>query len=288
MKYFPQFNQLKALEWNLSLGEAHVFGWLYECASWADSLILGGHTFYFASRNKCLKEMPILSRKGNPDTIYRHYKSLQAKGLISLKKLDSKDYVALTQKGKEWYEGKERASQDARKKSQDSEKFPNGTGKISEKHSEKFPTNNNTSLHPLPLNKAATDPPNLKPEPINFLGINELKEKIKNENIKGDLAGRLKIWALIEENRILETPEFKGVWSYNNGGTLDPVGVVKDFVMKSDLVSNVLNLSFNKIGPWIKSARQNHLSNGKGKSRNSSEASPPDREKYGNFKTDFL
>ena len=138
-------DQRKSIEWGLNLPEAAVFSFCYDLPSWAEKVIINKDVFYFASRNKALNEIPLVTDKS--DTIYRHYKTLQKKDLIEWKKIDGKDYIKLTEKAKSWNKiqlGKisERSDQGGG----DSEKFPNEPGKISGSDSEKFPINKNTNI----------------------------------------------------------------------------------------------------------------------------------------------
>lgn len=94
-------NQKRAVEWELTMSEAVVFSWLYELPSWADKLVFNNETYYFGSRTIACKELPLVTDK--TDTMYRIYKSLEKKGLIAIIVLQSKDYIALTAKGKEWH-----------------------------------------------------------------------------------------------------------------------------------------------------------------------------------------
>ena len=100
MKYNILINQAKALEWELNLSEAAVFAFVYELPSWAESMHIDGQPWYFASRNKAIEEVPIITSK--PDTMYRLYKSLQDKGLIRWQKVGGREYIQITEKGKTW------------------------------------------------------------------------------------------------------------------------------------------------------------------------------------------
>ena len=131
MKYTILINQAKALEWELNLSEAALFAFVYELPSWADVLYMDGQAWYFASRNKAIEEVPIISQK--PDTIYRLYKSLQEKGLIRWQKVGEREYIQITDMGKTW----NKANPSLGKKSELTRK------KIRET-SENFPTYNNT------------------------------------------------------------------------------------------------------------------------------------------------
>lgn len=101
MKYSIQINQIKAVEWDLTMSETIVFSWLYELPSWADKYENNGISYYHASRKLAIQELPLVSDKDN--TFYSIYKNLQEKNLVDYKKIDNKDYIAITEKGKEWY-----------------------------------------------------------------------------------------------------------------------------------------------------------------------------------------
>lgn len=101
MKYTLTINQKRSVEWELTASEAIVFSWLYELPSWAEKVEYDGNTYYFANRNVACKELPLITDKN--DTMYRLYKSLERKGLVSMITLMKRDYIALTEKGKSWY-----------------------------------------------------------------------------------------------------------------------------------------------------------------------------------------
>ncbi len=101
MKFFSTINNVKAMEWGLQINQAYLFSWIYELPSWASSVIIGNDVYYYASKNKAVKELPLLTDK--VDTMYRYYKQLEGLGLITLKKIDGHDYISITQKGKQWY-----------------------------------------------------------------------------------------------------------------------------------------------------------------------------------------
>lgn len=128
MKYTITINQNRCLEWGLTASEAVVFSWIYELPSWADKLEYNGNTYYFGNRILACKELPIISDK--VDTMYRLYKSLEKKGLISLVVLEKKDYISITDKGKTWHYENElpsfgKKSEESRKKiRENSEKNP--------------------------------------------------------------------------------------------------------------------------------------------------------------------
>lgn len=130
MRYNSVINNIKAKEWGLSIQQAYLFSWFYELPSWANKVMIENEVFYFASKNKAVEELPILTDK--TDTMYRYYKQLESLDLVTIKKVDSKDYIALTTKGKEWNFSK----------SDNSENNPTSFGNLSESFSENNPTNN--------------------------------------------------------------------------------------------------------------------------------------------------
>lgn len=107
-------------------------------STWAEPVMIDGELYFFASRNKVLDELPMLTDK--PDTVYRLYKSLNEKSVIDYMKQGRKDLVRLTAKGKKWNSEKNPSLV------QNSENFPNKLGKKSESNSENFPTDNNTII----------------------------------------------------------------------------------------------------------------------------------------------
>lgn len=137
MRFTILINQPKAIEWGLNLPEAAIFQFFYELPSWADKINIGNETFYYAAKSKISNEIPLVTTK--PDTTYRHVKKLKEKGLINTIKIENKDYVCITEKGKTWN------MHEHGSKSDRSEKNPSDVGKKSENDSEKNPTYNNTN-----------------------------------------------------------------------------------------------------------------------------------------------
>ena len=104
MRYTISIDQTHSIEWNLSLSEAALFSFIYSLPAWAEQIHVNGQTWFFASRNKAIDEMPIITDKA--DTIYRLYKSLQSKGIIDWQKFGEKDCILITEKGKNWNSSK--------------------------------------------------------------------------------------------------------------------------------------------------------------------------------------
>ena len=134
MKYSSYIDNVRSLDWGLTIQQAYIFSWLWDIPSWADTAIFDNDVWYFASKTKALDELPLLTTK--IDTVYRHYKSLKDKGLIDIKKVDGKDYIKFTEKSKDWG-----------RKSEHSENNPNTLGNISDNHSDLIPTYKTTILN---------------------------------------------------------------------------------------------------------------------------------------------
>ena len=140
MRYNSLINNKKSTEWGLDIKLAYLFSWFYELPSWAEKVIISNETYYFASKNKAISELPLLTDK--LDTMYRYYKQIESLGLIKIKKIETKDYITLTEKGKTW-----------NLQSEHSEINPNLLGNKSENNSDKNPTYNITSTNNKTINK---------------------------------------------------------------------------------------------------------------------------------------
>lgn len=102
MRFSSYINNQRCLEWGLNANQGALFDLLNQSASWAKEIVIEGVVYYWVSRNEVIKELPLFYSKS--DTVYRHFKDLSEKGLIEYKKLDSKDLIRLTEKGKTWNE----------------------------------------------------------------------------------------------------------------------------------------------------------------------------------------
>jgi len=138
MRYNSYINNVKATEWGLNIQLAYLFSWFYELPSWAESVIIENESYYFASKNKAVKELPLLTDK--PDTMYRYYKKLESLNLVNIKKIEGKDYVNLTSKSKEW-------NSIPGSQSDNSENNPTVLGNESENNSDLNPTYNIINKH---------------------------------------------------------------------------------------------------------------------------------------------
>lgn len=168
MRYSTQIDNVKSLEWGLNIQEAYVFSFLYSAPSWANEVILNGNVYYFVSRNLACKEIPLFTDK--PDTMYRCYKSLEKKEVVKFIKIDGKDCVILTKKGKTWNTKIERESDY-------SENNPNKLGKLSETDSENNPTYKSTIN-----NKSKEEEKNPSPSFVNN-EREKAKEHSKNKTL---------------------------------------------------------------------------------------------------------
>lgn len=134
MLYSIYINQVKAIEWDLTQNEAIILDWLTKRLAWFEKVTIGEKSWYWASRNLAIKEVPIVTTK--PDTVYRIYKSLHEKGFIDYFKDGKKDLINLKAITKEWHVSSEH-----------SEINPTKLGNKSEFYSEINPTNKNTIIN---------------------------------------------------------------------------------------------------------------------------------------------
>ena len=184
MRYNSQINNVKANEWGLNIQLAYLFSWFYELPSWAESVTIEGESYYFASKNKAVNELPLLTDK--PDTMYRYYKKLENLDLVNIKKIDGKDYVNLTSKSKEW-------NSSLGRESDNSENNPNALGKESETNSDLNPTYNNYN------NYNKTTYTKTKPETSNEdfsedFNLDDSSKTLKKEKTKKVALKKVKQW----------------------------------------------------------------------------------------------
>lgn len=151
MKYNLLINQKGAVDVGIkNIRQAILFDFLANCSSWAEKEVIEGNTYYWVSRAKVCEELPLLQLK--EDSVYRYFKQLEGLGLIEYVKRQRKDLILVTQKGLSYLNSSEknpRNDENSGKNpsaTQNSEKNPSKLGKKSEKNSENFPTDNNTSI----------------------------------------------------------------------------------------------------------------------------------------------
>lgn len=166
MKYNSTINNVKCLEWDLTLSQAFLLDLLTYAPHWAQTEKLDGIDYYWVSRNKVLDEIPNAFKTA--DTVYRALKELHQKGVIEHQKLGRKDIVRFTDKGREWvFKTEPMPDMKLGNKSelpQKSEKNPSKLGNKSEKqpqNSEINPTDNTTNSNKGTNDKK--DSPEFKP-----------------------------------------------------------------------------------------------------------------------------
>lgn len=154
MKYTSTINNVKCVEWDLTLSQAFLVELLVFSAAWAQRETIDGIDYYWVSRNKVLDEIPNAFKTA--DTVYRALLVLNEKGVIEYKKLGRKDIFRLTDKGKEWIFKPSLSESKLGNKSelaQNSEINPNKLGNKSEINSEINPTDKDTSTNKDTTNK---------------------------------------------------------------------------------------------------------------------------------------
>lgn len=150
MRYTMSINAVKCQEWGLNLNQGALFDLLNQVSGWANTVIVDGEVYYWASRKMIIEEIPLAYSK--TDTVYRAFKDLANKGLIEYIKYGQKDLVRLTEKGKEWNNKNSEINQNNGKNddknSEINPTFSQKLGNRSEKmpkNSEINPTDKNTS-----------------------------------------------------------------------------------------------------------------------------------------------
>jgi len=156
MKYNSSIDNITAQKWGLNISQAYIFDWIYSLPSWADKLIQNEEIYYFASRNLACKELPLLTDKA--DTIYRYFRQLEGIGVVKYKKINGKDYLKLTEKGRLWNRFSEakqvKTKVDNSEINPNSEMNPSKLGNKSESNSEINPTYNNTIIDNNTIDKS--------------------------------------------------------------------------------------------------------------------------------------
>jgi len=179
MRFNTSINNVKAKEWGLNLPLSYLFAWFYELPSWANKVVIENEIYYFASKNKAVQELPLLTEK--KDTMYRYYKQIEKLGLIKIKKVDDKDYICLTKKAMGWNYS-----------SDNSELNPTPRKQI-RTTSETNPTprkqiRTTSDLNPTPLGNKSDPPSDLNPTYNNTNTNNNTKDNsktiIKSKNEK--------------------------------------------------------------------------------------------------------
>ena len=152
MKFTITVNQKQALDLGITnINQAIILGFISEAHSWAEPVVFEGEVYYWASRGIIASELELLDLK--EDTIYRHLKILASLGLIDYIKINKKDCVRLTKKGKTYYVGNESENNTNDYVGNESEKVaksdlnPTKLGNESENNSDLNPTYKNTKEH---------------------------------------------------------------------------------------------------------------------------------------------
>lgn len=157
MQYTISIDNITSSEWGLNIAESYLFAWLYNVPTWADPVTIAGEVFFFANRYKVVSD---LNGFNKPDTVYRHLKSLEEKGVIQYRKQGKRDCIAITEKGKSW--GRTRTPINS-EIFPNSEKNPRKLGKKSEINSEIFPTDSSTIIHSDIIKTEKGERENFKP-----------------------------------------------------------------------------------------------------------------------------
>lgn len=100
MRRFSNIDNEFSMNHDLTLQEAHVLEWMLNLPVWADRIVVNKVNYYFASKNKAVEDLPMVTKK--IDTMYRYYKRLEGKSLIENFKINGKDYIRILPKCQDW------------------------------------------------------------------------------------------------------------------------------------------------------------------------------------------
>lgn len=197
MIYTLSINQEKCLEWEITLTQGALIDAINRASSWARPKIVEGVKYFWVSRNKLLDEIPLAY--GKADTIYRAFKTLVKKGLITYVKEGRNDMVCLTEKGKTWNVkgtliGDAMLEEKSVKspKNTNSEINPSKVGNKSELKSEINPTDNTTIYKTSINNNLAEKKLSQEDKKVNEITQQEKDEMRTPEQIKQDALDMIK------------------------------------------------------------------------------------------------
>lgn len=232
MTYGLWIDFVHSIEWKFDKSEQLLFAWVYNVPSWADTVIFGTEIWYFASRNKVIQDMPFLTDK--PDTVYRLYKALAAKGVIRWQKVGEKDCIQITDKGKKW----------------NTSEINPSVGNKSEEPRKNIRSNSEINPTYYNINNSSINDNTHTPETA-F----DFKNQLKKLNLFEDtVENRKTLWTAYE--KILTADFFLAQWEVVSMGlpsVPDRNAVVQDWVIKGDFYP-VNTFQFNKIRGWIETA----------------------------------
>jgi len=104
MKYNININQIKSVEWGLSLNEAAILAVIIESPHWSKCLKIGEDDFFLIQTSKIMEELPMISNY--PKIYQRAILTLCEKGIIERKFINSwnkEPGYKITSLGKEWF-----------------------------------------------------------------------------------------------------------------------------------------------------------------------------------------
>lgn len=148
MRYTSTINNVKCVEWKLTLSQAFLLDILIISDLWAKRETVDDVDYRWVSRNKILDEIPHAYKTA--DTVYRSLKDLADKGIIDYQKLGKKDLIRFTEKGKEWVfcqTGFDSKIGNKSESDSNSEINPSEFGNKSEINPDSNPTDNGTNLY---------------------------------------------------------------------------------------------------------------------------------------------
>lgn len=100
MQFSIVIDQVKAIEWGLSVSECAVLDFITKAASWAQTKEKDGLTFYWVTFGKLKEDLPLVAT--SEQTTRRIIRRLEQTGLILAENFGNMATYRLTDKGKQW------------------------------------------------------------------------------------------------------------------------------------------------------------------------------------------
>lgn len=100
MQFSILIDQVKAIEWGLSVSECAVLDFITKAASWAQTKERDGLTFYWVTFGKLKEDLPLVAT--SEQTTRRIIRRLEQTGLILAENFGNMATYRLTDKGRQW------------------------------------------------------------------------------------------------------------------------------------------------------------------------------------------
>ena len=100
MRFSTYLNNVKCMEWKINAQQGVLVDTLFQISEKMETEIVNGEKYYHITKERIIEEIPMFFSE--IDTIYRNLKLLHEKNIIKYMKKKKRDYIKITEKGKEW------------------------------------------------------------------------------------------------------------------------------------------------------------------------------------------